>query len=215
MIPILIISSPIEALARAQKYSPIDLTKPHPDLLQIEPGKSIGIDKIREITRFLSVPPFKSKIKVVGIFKAHLLTPPAQNALLKILEESPACQFILITHSQDLLLPTIISRCQTATFPPTLPTLSDNETDQINKLYQQIIKLAPADRLIVADNYKLNRDQAITFCHQLIIYLRQSLLNHPHLNLTSNLHLTQKVIDHLHQNAHVQLNLDHLFLHLK
>ncbi|MBN1593972.1 MAG: hypothetical protein JW941_12080 [Candidatus Coatesbacteria bacterium] len=48
---------------------------------------------------------------------AHKMLEPAQNALLKTLEEPPAgAVIILVTENPTALLPTILSRCQTVEF---------------------------------------------------------------------------------------------------
>src|SRR5204863_262988 len=55
---------------------------------------------------------------------AHLLSLPAQNSLLKGLEEPPPGSLtVLITHNADALLPTVRSRCQRLLFAP----LSDDQ----------------------------------------------------------------------------------------
>lgn len=84
------------------------------DLLVIEPEKnSITIDKIRDISKFVSTKPFESNNKVVLIKQADLMRTEASNALLKNLEEpKPFVYFILLTDNKNKLLKTIISRCQ-------------------------------------------------------------------------------------------------------
>ncbi len=97
----------------------------HPDfqLVQLATGKKeIGIDRIRELKRFMQLQPVRGKTKVGVINDAHLLTVAAQNALLKVLEEPPARSFLfLISGSPDALLATVRSRCQRLQFAP-LPT---------------------------------------------------------------------------------------------
>ncbi len=66
-------------------------------------------------------PAFKTSVtggnKVFIIDEAELLDETAQNALLKTLEEPPLGTFvILVTSRDDLLLPTIQSRCQSVHF---------------------------------------------------------------------------------------------------
>lgn len=64
--------------------------------------------------------------KVFIVDEAHLLNGPTQNAVLKTLEEPPAgTVIILVTDSEDRLLPTIRSRCQRVGFAP----LSDGAMD--------------------------------------------------------------------------------------
>lgn len=84
-----------------------------PDILIITPEKSIGIDEIRTINHFLAKKPIQSDKNKVYIKEAHLMTPFAQNALLKILEEPPGnSEIYLVTDQSDMLLPTVLSRCQ-------------------------------------------------------------------------------------------------------
>jgi len=55
--------------------------------------------------------------KVFLVDEAELIAPVAQNALLKTLEEPPAGSVvILVTANEELLLPTIRSRCQGTAF---------------------------------------------------------------------------------------------------
>lgn len=73
-----------------------------------------GVDDMRRImqTSMLTLPSF-SKYKVFIIDECHRITPEAQNALLKILEDVPPYLVIIFaTTLRDKLLPTVISRCQ-------------------------------------------------------------------------------------------------------
>ena len=108
----------------------------HPDFLLIEPtylvkGKqinrseyeptknnkaSIRIDQIRNIKNFLSQKSLESEKKIVLIVDAHLLNEAASNCLLKTLEEPSNGIFILLTSRINILLDTIISRCQLVRF---------------------------------------------------------------------------------------------------
>ena len=63
--------------------------------------------------------PVSGKEKVFIIDGADLLDEAGQNALLKTLEEPPlGTTIILVTCREDLLLPTIQSRCQSLLFSP-------------------------------------------------------------------------------------------------
>ena len=98
------------------------------DLLVIEPEKnSITIDKIRDISKFVSTKPFESNDKVVLIKQADLMRTEASNALLKNLEEpKPFVYFILLTDNKNKLLKTIISRCQVINY------LSERENEEFD-----------------------------------------------------------------------------------
>ena len=88
---------------------------PHPDIMLISPEKEIKIDQIRSVIDFLRL---KGK-KAVIIEKAEKMNVEASNALLKTLEEPPSDSMIILTTSnQQLLLPTIVSRCKKIRFRP-------------------------------------------------------------------------------------------------
>ena len=76
----------------------------------------IKIAQIRNIKTFLSQKSINSEKKIVLIIDAHLLNEAASNCLLKTLEEPSNGIFILLTSKLNLLLDTIISRCQIIRF---------------------------------------------------------------------------------------------------
>jgi DNA polymerase-3 subunit delta' len=96
----------------------------HPDVLVIEPGDTgtIKIEAVRDVIDKAAYRPFEGRRRVVIIDEADALVPPAQNALLKTLEEPPpASVFILITSRANALLPTVRSRCPSLRFRPLGP----------------------------------------------------------------------------------------------
>ncbi len=93
----------------------------HPDVLLVAPGDSgaIKIDQVRDVVDRAMYRPFEGRRRVVIIDEADALVAPAQNALLKTLEEPPSLSvFILVTSRPDVLLPTILSRCPQLRFRP-------------------------------------------------------------------------------------------------
>ena len=90
--------------------------------IAVPKAKHIPINFIREIKRKTYLRSQESGWKVIVIFDAHLLTEPAANAFLKILEEPPEkSTFILSTSNINAILPTIVSRCQPLFFPALSP----------------------------------------------------------------------------------------------
>ncbi len=87
----------------------------HPDLIYVthEKPASIGVDDIRrQITDTVLIRPYRSEYKIYIVDEAEKMTPQAQNALLKTLEEPPSYVIILLlTANEEALLPTILSRC--------------------------------------------------------------------------------------------------------
>jgi DNA polymerase III subunit delta' len=85
----------------------------YPDHLLIESGgKSIGVDQVRQASRFFEKTAQIGHCKTSLITAAHNMTISAANALLKTLEEpNPDNYIVLLTSELETLLPTIISRC--------------------------------------------------------------------------------------------------------
>jgi DNA polymerase III subunit delta' len=88
----------------------------HPDLhwLRIpDDRKSIGVDQVREACEQLAMTSMRRGYRVAVIAPAEKMTPQAQNALLKTLEEpAPRTVLVLVTARPSALLPTLRSRCQ-------------------------------------------------------------------------------------------------------
>ena len=146
----------------------------HPDYLILEPtslleakrsnskdlekstkngSEIIKIAQIRNIKNFLSRKSINSEKKIVLIINAHLLNEAASNCLLKTLEEPSNGIFILLTSKLNLLLNTIISRCQIIRFR----SFSRNEIKSILKNYLdsskiKICKNLKAEDLITSAN---------------------------------------------------------------
>ena len=97
----------------------------HPDLRTVERDeerRDIRIEQVRELARWLALQPLMAQRKVAIIDAAHCLSEPAQNALLKTLEEPPPSAVLLLTAtSAALLLPTVRSRCQAVRMDPLPP----------------------------------------------------------------------------------------------
>jgi DNA polymerase-3 subunit delta' len=83
------------------------------------PSRDIRIEQVRQLQDRLSLRALEGRHKVALFVTAHALNLPAQNALLKTLEEPPRdTVLILISSAPDKLLPTIRSRCAKAAFGP-------------------------------------------------------------------------------------------------
>lgn len=86
----------------------------HPDILTIDDPekKNVPVDLIRQARADIYIRPNEGKKKIYIFPRAQDMLPPAQNALLKVLEEPPSYGvFLLITDNPEKLLPTIRSRC--------------------------------------------------------------------------------------------------------
>lgn len=72
---------------------------------------AIGVAEVRELIESLAAQSFSHGRRACVLKNAHRMTPQAQNALLKTLEEPPADTLLLLTGAEMGLLPTIRSRC--------------------------------------------------------------------------------------------------------
>ena len=105
----------------------------HPDLHRLAPGGSgrqIRIGEriapepgtIRALVRDLALAPMEGSWRVAIVESAEHMNENAQNALLKLLEEPPlATVLVLCAADEDVLLPTVRSRCvriRLAAVPP-------------------------------------------------------------------------------------------------
>lgn len=85
----------------------------HPDVFELDAASNRGIDDVRAIQDAAKFFPLKGKYKFFIVDEVHMLTQPAFNALLKILEEPPEYLiFILATTNPEKIPATIVSRCQ-------------------------------------------------------------------------------------------------------
>ncbi len=86
----------------------------YPDVQVISAEKNwIQIEQIRNLQGDAAVAPLEGKRKVFVIQEIERATPAAANALLKTLEEPPPHVVLLLTSNRrDMVLPTVLSRCQ-------------------------------------------------------------------------------------------------------
>ena len=99
----------------------------HPDFTLIDPESGeIKIAAIRDVINGMVYKPLEAKKRVVIVDGAERFNLSSSNAFLKTLEEPPAdTVIILISSSPDMLLQTILSRCQKVSFsqiPPHIIT---------------------------------------------------------------------------------------------
>lgn len=204
---------------------------PH-DIISILPETtSIGIEQIRSLHARLSLSPLGSTTHAVVIHSAHTMTPEAQNAFLKTLEEPPGESIIYLeTDQPEALLPTVLSRCQ-------IIRLADNtdrarpcqshgdESTQCMKTIAQLLSSSTGELLKIIDTTIKTRDDATAFVDQSIRVLEFHLrmtgpgpVSNP-ITLTISQSQTAKLLrrlltarTHLQGNITPKLALDAVFL---
>lgn len=87
------------------------------DVLELDAASNNGVDHVRALRDEAIYSPARVKYRVYIVDEVHMLSTPAFNALLKILEEPPAhLIFILATTELHKVPATILSRCQRFAF---------------------------------------------------------------------------------------------------
>ena len=87
------------------------------DVVELDAASNNGVDNVRALREEAVFSPAAVKKRVYIIDEVHMLSTPAFNALLKILEEPPEhLMFILATTELQKVPATILSRCQRHSF---------------------------------------------------------------------------------------------------
>lgn len=195
------------------------LVEKHPDLLVVESKKdknSIGIDQVREITRFLSIKPYNLKNKAVVVYDAHKLTIQAQNALLKTLEEPPEFAVIILeAKSEESLLPTVISRCRR------IDLRSDERSVLDEGVFSELVEILNegnlGNRLDLAEKLaKKDREEVVFMLENWVVFEREKMLESGEKVFAKNIEKILKIKDDLENtNVNMRLALEVLVLGLE
>ncbi|MBE7017883.1 MAG: DNA polymerase III subunit gamma/tau [Ruminococcaceae bacterium] len=87
------------------------------DVVEMDAASNNGVDSVRALRDEAIFSPATVKKRVYIVDEVHMLSTPAFNALLKILEEPPEhLMFILATTELQKVPATILSRCQRHSF---------------------------------------------------------------------------------------------------
>lgn len=196
-----------------------DLASNIPDIHIINSIKSIGIAEIRDIEKEIKLKPYSQKFKAIIINDADKLTPEAQNALLKTLEEPPDYLLIfLLTPDEELLLSTICSRCQIIILPSVTPSLTEKEYAQMAIFFSQVFPMEVGERLQMTKNISTKREEAIAFLEKALIFFHKNLSTPvPLINLSyqqivhvlKSLKCTQTLLE---KNINTRLSLDNMVI---
>lgn len=169
-------------------------------------GKSIGLEDIKGLIRETQYASDPSATPTFLIENGHLMTSPAQNALLKTLEEArPEHQFIITTDNHHLLLPTIISRCR-------LIKLKSSEEEKESDV-QEIIKnlLGSPSQLISLTDEITNKGSEL-IVRQLLHKLHNANRNNPTTKRADVILLALNCLADLKTNINPKLAIDHFLL---
>ena len=119
----------------------------HPDVRYFTPESATGylIAQVRELLDDVPLAPIRAHAKVYIIDRAEQLRANTANALLKTLEEPPeGVTFILLGTSTDVILPTIVSRCQCVPFRMVSPVAATEAVMRATGLPRERCRMAVA-----------------------------------------------------------------------
>ena len=136
----------------------------HPDVSYTVPAKQeITVDQIRALRSDAYIRPNEGRRKVYIIDPADAMNPPAQNALLKVLEEGPAYAACVLGAAQPgRLLDTVRSRGELLALPPEEPRPDPALLDRASRLAELLLggdELACAQALVELELEKPKPDQ--------------------------------------------------------
>ena len=145
-----------------------NLTNSHPDVLYFPADSKLGIMEARKVKEHFSLKPYSAKGRVVVLEDASKLTPDAQNALLKTLEELPEEGIIILgADSESKFLPTVLSRCQIEILTTNYEQRTTNFSEDIERLLTSSI----GDRFEYIEKLKDRQE----FLKALLNYFHQKL----------------------------------------
>ena len=186
------------------------------DTIRLIGESSLGIEEIRLMQKSVFLTPVKGNKKAIILENAQTLTPEAQNALLKLLEEPPAhAIFLLSTTTSDSLMPTILSRCSIITLQPTPVTLTPEESANYDADIALLLSDSISQRLSLAEKVAAQKDTAASWLKNFIVYLRVIMLE----DIENKTHLAS-ILTHLQEayrlitttNTNPRILLEHSFL---
>jgi hypothetical protein len=195
----------------------LQLSPQHPDVHWYNWGPfaedetpSLKIETVRELTADMGFGGYKSENRLFLVNRVDTASLPAQNALLKTVEEPPTGVHLILTALDlDAVLPTIQSRCQVVRL-----TQAAVQTDlaPAAEWYQQFINVPAGQTIALVDEWGSDRAAALERLGALTRYLSQRLTHQPTPQLLSQLSKLNTAITQLKKNANVKLALDQCFL---
>ena len=178
-------------------------------ILTPEDGKeSIGIEHVRVLIKQLSLSPRNSPFVIGVIPNAHILTPQAQNALLKTLEEPPPkAKLILETENPSLLLPTIVSRVNSIAMQKS--SISSDTTSL--ELLTFIKGKTHGEILHIVDTEFPTKKTAENWTMEVLLPLARMLEQTPNKAIAMTIQYVLKAQQQLHANVNHKLVIDTFF----
>jgi DNA polymerase-3 subunit delta' len=201
-----------------------------PDILNFEGKTSVSINQMRNLKKLAQRKPYFLSKKFALILEAEKLTLPAQNSLLKLLEEPPPNTIIILScQNEALLLPTVVSRCQIIKITPKEKTDAGSFSESFTVL-KKIILGKVKGRFEKAEILSKDRETATKFLNDSILIFRElirqnlaiktplpaqeDLKNLSTAQLLAQIKSFQKTKELVKKNVNTRLALEALFLNI-
>jgi DNA polymerase III delta prime subunit len=188
-----------------------------PDFHRVNsPEENLSIELVRDMIGQLSMKPYQEERSVFVIFNIDQASVPAQNALLKSLEEPPLHAVIILTTSEPYgVLPTIRSRCvEINLVRETTQTQTNDDVAELKEVWGRIASANSHELFEISEKYK-ERDQALGFIQGLTRFLHAENEAQPSMRTTQVLQNLMTTRGLLEKNVNVRLALEDFLFGVK
>ncbi|MBW7944521.1 hypothetical protein H3C70_03920 [Patescibacteria group bacterium] len=174
----------------------------------------LQIEQVRQLQLNILHAPLQYSRRLIVIANIELASLPAQNALLKLLEEPPAhAQLLATTSDLSGVLETVQSRSQVIQL--TRGEVISEELPLDDEL-RQLLQTYPAKTLTLTQVFKLSeeykdRPQALSLLTAVAAFLHSRLRAHPSPKLVQQLQAALSALQQLEKNANVRLVIEQFF----
>ncbi len=178
-------------------------------------GAGVPIEAVRQLQTTLSFSTQPQSLRIVCIYSIDTASIPAQNALLKLLEEPPAqTQIWLTATSPAPIVSTILSRVAVVELVEVTSRTTEKE-EQCQSIALQLPALSHRELIELADSYS-EREEALLFVHSALTSW------HAQLSTSKDIKRIQIILKSLTeahtllmQNVNTKLVLEHAFFTIK
>lgn len=186
---------------------------------------SLSIEEVRKMVNTLSFGSLNGELQAVLLLHVELASIPAQNALLKILEEPPPhIKFFLTTTATDAVLETIVSRCEVQAAQNDIQTdvIDTERYENGRELCEKICTNSVRENIELAETYQ-NKQEAIkiltTILNILHMNVRQGIPDNFQgqnlLHYTTAARTVLAALDSVQKNVNLKLVMAECFLKLQ
>lgn len=141
-------------------------------------NQPLGINQVREVEKEIYKKPFQGNYRLIILARLDQASIEAQNALLKILEEPPLANLILVTCvNEQQILPTILSRCQILRPEKHSDGTQNKDFNQNTEMLAGLLQMNGPERLTLPFTLVKSREDANKLMENLINILEMNLYN--------------------------------------